>query len=335
MPPKRQSARKVAPKPCPKAAVAAPVRRKLKKRDTEQAVDRLLDEAFPDLDQVARDGLKIDGCSLRERLLKERRTKHTQRFSRSFLRGLRKKYAPQGCMRSKLQLRDDEKTLPLSHGLSDAMLLLSDPNPNKRTRLPLISLLAIKQTLNRRECVALLRLVIDNNPGASAGNRQLALKILSFLIGRDAQTQWHADVTLLNPLWDLALSLEYSAMKAERVSIEDWWANYQHCAVVLPVCTTLNQVITFQGAKHLLFNETEYVVNHSKLGSRMYAAKLSEMRVEKVSNKMRELVDGLATNDVDTRSYVKLKDWIGCGVRWGWAAVPTNNQPGRTAGFEK
>ena len=99
----------------------------------------------------------------------------------------------------------------------------------------LLSILATKTTLNKRECVALLRLVIDNSPGASAGNRQLGMKVLTFLVDQLAHTQWPQEITMLNPMWDLALAMEYSAMKAEHVAIEDWWTSYQHLAAVLPV----------------------------------------------------------------------------------------------------
>ena len=118
---------------------------------------------------------------------------------------------------------------------------------------------------------------------------------------------WAQTVLSLNPLWDLAFAMEYSAQKAERISMEDWWEANWHVAVVLTLHGTIDRIVNFRGPKILAYDETETAVANCKLAARLFSAQLSDMRLEKVSLRIKDLVDVARKQDVTAATYRSLK----------------------------
>ena len=57
-------------------------RRTLRRNNTASIVQRILNELFPDLSDAEKDGVKVDGCTLRERLSKDKSDQRLRRTRR-------------------------------------------------------------------------------------------------------------------------------------------------------------------------------------------------------------------------------------------------------------
>ena len=293
---KARSVVSVAPKP----------KRVLRRRDTEQATARLLDESFPEMSPHDRDHKLVGGQSLRARCLAERRgLDANERVSQTFIKQMRQMYCPSGSVRSQLHWEDE--TLPLDDDLQHAFQALSVDNPTQRSRAPLLGWLKQGRDCNKREAMVLCRWVLDQNVAASSCMRQVVLHLMTYLLQCNAHIRFSEKLKPMGHTWDHTLAQHYAASKRERQSRETFWAEHRHLAPLLPYGARIDMVMQAPVLTNFV-DDLHDLCDKSELAKGFFGSDLSELGVQRLTNDISDLYQDFLESQFTMEGFVKFKD---------------------------
>ena len=259
-------------------------RRPLKRRLTEEQVQRALDQHFGDFPPEAKDGKEVNGQNLRAALLTSKRANGPNgRIGAAEIRRLRDLYAPQGSVRHELQMN---AALPLHPALDNAMQILNDDNPSRRDRLPLISWMNMAAEVNARELCIIARWVADQNLGTSVVARQITLALMQLIARTDAARTHAFNVNLMKPIFDQCLAATYTALKKEGQKSHTFVAAHAHVIPLVPLGETILAIGAQQGAHDHVHAEIARAVRDSILGNRLYSEELPSIQVKALTAKL-------------------------------------------------
>ena len=283
-------------------------RRQLRRRNTEQQVDRVLQDSFADFGPEQIDGIKKEGKSLREELLSSRREKGEHgRFSANYLSALRERYGPEEGVRAQLQPVDEKSVI--TPALQEAMLKLLDLNPTLRTKVPLLSYLQTTTQLSEMDVLCLLRWVCDQQQAFTSMTREIALTILQTCARLNLFTVHPKHFKLLVSDWDTLLSQAWTDLKKERLDEKDFWNQYGNCAAVLKhVAADLEIACNHPGPVSDIPSQVQHVVSKSVVGSNMFKVALTKVTTGTLSANMRTAIGKLNPLTVDEAALKPVKD---------------------------
>ena len=253
-------------------------RRRLKRRSTEETVERMLQERFQGFTKAQTEIMEKDGKTLRQRLLEEVRSKRKAGNSRpatqAFVTEMRELYASEQCPTKTLLVTDPDEVVRES--LQQAMLLAHHVNPAKRSKNGLYSFLSSVQTLNQKETVGILKSLGQLASLISPSHRAHVLQCMKFLVQKGITQTFEKECGMLREMWDQCLAMTYVAFKKDK-TVHDFWACYQdQCSMVLDT-DEVEKLLKEQGpwtnSRASLFN----VVNSGMLGAKMFGAAAGEI----------------------------------------------------------
>jgi hypothetical protein len=213
-----------------KNAASASKRRRLKRRDTEEKVDRVLASHFADFSAQAADGTARGGFTLRQTLLQELRTKTPagQRISQIRIKRLRSLFMSSDDPIRPLVTKDPEQAF--NKDLLRALAQGENANPAKRSRQPLYAYLDTTAALNQKEYVVLLRTIVGSSPSASVALRKHILEILKAAAQLGLHTRFPEEAAQVKRVFDDTLALSWSFMKAGGMATDSFLEAYGHLA---------------------------------------------------------------------------------------------------------
>ena len=201
---------------------AAKQRASRERRSEEEAAQRMIDEHFPGFSPVETDGICHHGLTLRQVLLDHVRSHRSskQRLGKGRIAELREAYCSEENLLKQLP-RGDKSVAPTPE-LVSALHMADHPNPAKRRREPLWSLLSTSSALTRRDFLAILRSLIPLNPYGAATRHHL-LECLRLLQLPALKKHDRGELLLLSPIWDKALAADLAAHLHKGKARETWW----------------------------------------------------------------------------------------------------------------
>ena len=211
-------------------------KRKLVRRDTEQAVSKCLRDNFGNFTEINSDVLLYQGMTLRERLLKDKRSAKMglATMGANYYRDLRQWYSGEESPMAKLAVKDNNEKV--RQELIDALVAMKSNPPN---RGPLSEFLSSAVGANQRELVGILKAMLELRPGLSKVHCASSIEIMQFLARSCMTDKFPDEVGLAREAFDVALAQSFVNMKKEGLSIMSWWELYQDIAsFVLPIKET-------------------------------------------------------------------------------------------------
>jgi hypothetical protein len=267
-------------------AASASKRRRLKRRDTEDKVDRVLAAHFKDFSVQDTDGTTRSGLTLRQTLLEELRSKLAEgkRISQVRIKQLRSLFMSQEDPIRSLVIRDPEQAFnkDLLHALAQG----ENANPAKRSHQPLYAYLDTTAGLNQKEYVVLLRTIVGSSPAASIALRKHILEILKAVVRLGLHTKFAEETQQVKRVFDDTLALTWSFMKAGGMAMDSFWEAYGHLAAPIGCHEEMSQIFAEEGTFTHVKDQIIKVTTLSSLGARLFGNAATMLKVEDFSAKV-------------------------------------------------
>lgn len=284
-------------------------RKQLKRRDTEEKVDRILTSHFGDFTPVDTDGTTRNGLTLRERLLQECRSRSSDngRISTATIKQLRTEYMRHEDPMMALEIKD--KNEQFNNDLMKALAASEVSNPAKRTKLPLYSYLDTCASLNQKETVVILRTIIGLSPASSVALRKHILEILKCFVRMRIHEKFPQEVHFCRGVFDDTLALTWAAMKAGGMALEQFWDAYGHLTKPLGIHGELTKIFEEEGSFTHVKHEIMQVTAQSSVGAKLFGTAAVMLKVEDFSASVDAELLVLKQNTTITEDIVnKIKD---------------------------
>ena len=258
-------------------------RKQLKRRDTEEKVDRVLTSHFADFTAVDTDGTTRNGLTLRERLLQEcrHRASDNGRISTATIKQLRTEYMRNEDPMLALEIKD--KNEKFNTDLMKALAASEVSNPAKRTKTPLYSYLDTCASLNQKETVVILRTIVGLSPSSSVALRKHILEILQCFVRLRIHEKFPQEVLFCKGVFDDTLALTWAAMKAGGMALEQFWDAYGHLTKPLGIHDLLAKIFEEEGSFTHVKHEIMQVTAQSSVGAKLFGTAAVMLKVEDFS----------------------------------------------------
>jgi hypothetical protein len=286
MAPKRQSA---VEKHEAKAKAPPKPKRVLKPQTIDTVTARALDDNFKGWPSSLTDGLRVDGLTLRETITRDKRRQREETgfaMGAVYYRDLKSKYQAPDDPAKQLVVAD--ATLPVSPSLVVALQALRGGVPN---RTVLTEFLAGDPTLNQKELVGLLRVVLEQKPAVSAAAASLCLDVLKYCARKRFLAAHPAEMQVMRAIFDQTLLQSFLQLKRDRLPTSTFVSVY---AQELPYVLDLAAVLKVLQAEDWLAVASELykVTESSALGHKMFGYALVSVTSEQMGRVMTEKING-------------------------------------------
>jgi hypothetical protein len=265
-----------------KSAASASKKRRLKRRDTEEKVDRLLGAHFKDFTVQDTDGTTRNGLTLRQTLLEELREKaQGGRISQVRIKQLRSLFMSQEDPIRSLVIKDPEQAF--NKDLLSALAKGENANPAKRSHQLLYAYLDTTPGLNQKEYVVLLRSIVGSSPASSVALRKHILELLKAVVRLGLHTKFVEETKQVKRVFDDTLALTWSFMKAGGMAMDAFWEAYGHLAAPLGCHAEMSQIFAEEGTFTHVKDQIIKVVAMSSLGAKLFGNAATMLKVEDFS----------------------------------------------------
>ena len=279
---------------------AAKERAVRERRNDQEAVQRGLDEQFAGFSQMETDGVCIDNRTLRQTLLELVHANRSSkcRMPKAKIDELREAYCSEENLLKKLPRA--EKTVPPTKELVEAMFMASHPNPAKRRREPMWSLLSTSTSLSRRDFLAILRSLIPLNPYGQA-TRHHMLECLRLIQLPAHRRHDRGELGLLSPIWDKALAADLAAHTHKGKSRESWWDSRTEALCALKEHEEIDGLLCSNRPLKVVHPDIQRLCKSSLVAQKMFANASLVMGKQNFKDALEAEIMALELNFVELR----------------------------------
>lgn len=202
-------------------------KRRLTRRSTEDQADRCIAEHFKGWSKVQTTVVKVEGVTLRERIIQDkRRCKHENtRLSSGYWRDLQAKYAGEESPLRKLQVLDANE--PVRPSLIEALKVAQTLNCTTRSKAALVNWFKTETSCNQKELCGLVRLCLQQRPNVSLSHCSVILGFAAYIDKWSLKEKFPSEIATLRGHIDEALCYMYASMKKEKIGIVKFWTCYR------------------------------------------------------------------------------------------------------------
>ena len=179
---------------------------RLRKRDTEDQVDRSLKTHFFGWTSLEVDGHQVEGHTLRQQLLADRRAVKAGTMARlgsTYWKDMQAKYA--GPDRPTRTLTIANKTEMCNTTLMFALEMATHNNTTLKSRAPMIQYFASSDSVNQKEYVGILRHMLEVRPASSTAATAFYVDFMKFCIRHQLNTKYPNETNQAKDLMDQAI----------------------------------------------------------------------------------------------------------------------------------
>ena len=179
---------------------------RLRKRDTEDQVDRSLKTHFFGWTSLEVDGHQVDGHTLRQQLLADKRAVKAgimARLGSSYWKDMQAKFA--GPDRPTKTLTIANKNEMCDTALMFALEMATHNNTTMKSRAPMIQYFASSDSVNQKEYVGILRHMLEVRPGTSTAATAFYIDFMKFCIRHQLNTKYPNETNQVKDLMDQAI----------------------------------------------------------------------------------------------------------------------------------
>ena len=256
-------------------------KRDLKKRDTDEAVDRMIKTNFAGWDSASTDVVERDGKCLRATLADARRESVAcgGRVSTKFIQEQKDKFRPE----------PESKVLEIPDGapaarpaLLEALAKAVSLNPYTKNRGPLMAMLQTGMQVNIREAIGLIRTVADLNPHSSPETRSFIMAVLQFFYQTTQSTTYKPQLLSQRSLWDTTLQAVLAHHRKHRLGQRSFVTTYAEVFDVLSptLPDDARAIVNANGNTELVRTEIVRAHASSGLGEALFAEARAEVSVQ-------------------------------------------------------
>jgi hypothetical protein len=259
-------------------------RRTLRRNNTASIVQRILNETFPDFTDAEKDGVKVDGCTLRERLTKDKSEQRHNSGSKvvmgkKYYDQRRLDYASGSSSKSLLEVKN-EKEVPCDK-LLQAVKLARQACPQ---RGQLYDWLASRPLCSQSEMVGLSRFFLELKPWASDANLKMSVAMLKYWVRVGVENCYSQELEVARPQVDKTLVSALSTMKSANVPMKVFWSTYKDVAKYVVNTKDVDKLLAIKDDWSPVGSELEAVTLSSQLGMSMFGFALYEHQVVRCSS---------------------------------------------------
>ena len=286
-------------------------KRRLARRNTEEAVERLLSDRFRGFSHTQINVVQHEGRTLRQRLLEsmreKKRTGEQRPATQTYINSLREMYSADESGSKRLKVKNG--TDPVRESLSTALFLAHNPNPAKRTKNALYSFFSVAETLNQKELVGILKSLGEASSLLSATHRGHVLQVMKFLVKVDAMKKFPDECEVMHDMFEDCLTMTFASSRKDQ-TIENFWQCYADVAQLMCNVNLIEDLLKEKGSwanqRHTLVK----VVEGSKLGAKMFGAAAAAVWQEDLSGYFdAEITKFKQTNEPITKAnFEKLRE---------------------------
>jgi hypothetical protein len=273
-------------------------RRTLRRNNTASIVQRILNETFADFSDAEKDGVKVDGRTLRERLTKD---KSDQRHNSSSKVVMGKKYYDQrrldyasgSSSKSLLEVKND-KEVPCDK-LLQAVKMARQSAPQ---RGQLYDWLATRPLCSQAEMVGLARFFLELKPWASDANLKMSVAVLKYWVRVGVEGCYNEELEVARPQVDKTLVSALATMKSANVPMKVFWSTYKDVAKYVVNTKDVDLLLAIKDDWSPVGGELEAVTLSSQLGMSMFGFALYEHQVVRCSSIIETEVQKLGNGNI-------------------------------------
>lgn len=284
-------------------------RKQLDRRDTEQAVERILNEHFAGFTRAQTDVMTVDGLTLRQTLIDRKRDKKGDAGSRlgtKLYSELGRAFALESSPVRALQVKDLSETVQPS--LYQALKTAQDPNPAKRSKQPLYNFFSSVKDLNQKETVGLLRSISESAHVKGTAGRLHAFEVLKFIINSGLDKKFPEEISIMASTFDETLAGTFEDMTKEHMPMATWWQNFSKYVRVLGCFDDFTQIMDELNNWSNVASQLQRVVTGTLLGRKMFGGASSIVLLTDFSNSVDAQLAIMKQAEFTKDAIVKCKD---------------------------
>lgn len=208
-------------------------KRKLSRRNTEDQADRCIAEHFKGWSKVQTGVLKVDGKTLREKIIDDKRQckQDNSRLSSGYWRDLKLAYAGDQCPMKKLTVKNPNE--PVRPSLIEALKVAQTLNCTTRSKSALVNWFKSEGECNQKELCGVVRLCLQQRPSVSLSHCSVILGFATYIQKYDLKKKFPGEVECMRTFIDEALCFMYASMKKEKIGIFKFWSCYKNEASLI------------------------------------------------------------------------------------------------------
>lgn len=184
--------------------------RRVRRRDTEEQVERSLKTHFPGWTALEVDGHRVEGRTLRQQLTQDRKAvkNGSMRLGSSYWKDMQAKFGGPSRPTRSLQVKNAADLV--SPVLMDALAVATHNNTTLKSRAPLSQYFASSDTVNQKEYVGILRHMLEIRPSTSTAAAAFYIDFMKFVARHRLHTHFPTETDQVKDLMDQAIASYHS-----------------------------------------------------------------------------------------------------------------------------
>ena len=242
--------------------------RPLKKRNTEEQVNRALKDNFKEFSSAEIDSVEIDGLTLRQRLAQDKRLARNHpemNLGCNYYKMLKDKYRSSDSVMKQLEVQNHTEII--DQQLRKALIALNSGNANKSL---LMDFMGSCEKMNQKEVVGLFRGAQNLKPSMSQKHCSVLVELMRMLQRLKLITTYATETNLMLPLFDETLCACWDRLKRGRVGPEEFWRLYGDVGSLVLVNDDVLAVFACGTNYKTVSDEITRCTTGCKLGTRMF-----------------------------------------------------------------
>jgi hypothetical protein len=242
--------------------------RPLKKRNTEEQVNRCLKDNFKEFSSQEIDSIEIDGLTLRQRLARDKRLSRKNpdmSMGSNYYRMLKDKYRSSDSVVKKLEVTNQSDLI--SPELRTALVALKNANCNKS---PLLEFMSGVESLNQKEVIGLYRGTQDLKPNISQKHVQVLVDLMRMILRLELHIKYEKETKLMFPLFDETLCACWDRLKRGRVGPAEFWNLYGDVGSLIMIKDDVDAIMECGSNFKSVSDHIGRCTAGCKLGTRMF-----------------------------------------------------------------
>lgn len=267
-----------------------PKPRKLRRRDTNQQVNKLVYDHFKDFGDEELHLREVNGKNLWDRLKedRERWRKGEIEMGNRYYRNLRQLYENPARVEASLRPNnpDDQPDDSLTEALTALIM-------HKGSFQQFVDWSEAVSSVNNLNLVAIFRQVLRMPADRSVENMTIGLATMKLVHRLSLHTMFPEHWALMRDFFDKVLLSSWNQYKSHGHAMTFWWRSSKQWASLILPAAAVDKVVACQGAWQDIEDEVEVVFNSSEVGRTLMGKAMTQVSLERVTNRIDTIVKKL------------------------------------------
>lgn len=256
-----------------------PQAKRLRRRNTEETIAKCIRDNFGGWDASQTDHYMVDGMSLREELLRDRRLANASdesapKFGKRYYELKRERFSPQSAPSKRLKVQDESQ--PLHPELEKGLIGL---NQHVRRYDHILHFLERGALVNQLSLVVLFKHTLKVNPKAGKDSLQFLMSVLLYCCRHGIPKVFRHEWEQIRGHMGETLNRSWLSFKSSGLSAQVWWAGVKHTAKLILEEERVEQLVGLKAEDDWAKVEESLatVVHESIVGKALFGAAFAKL----------------------------------------------------------